>query len=262
MSNASTSQSESAKDRSLSLPAKVVVTLRAGALLAAANVVCAAIIAWAWTHVRAEPKVIAVTGSAKKSIQSDLIVWSGRISVNNADLAAGYDELKDAVGKTLQYLARQAVPEPSITVSAISTQKHYVHDDKGRATDQVSSFELAQTIQITSTDVARIAEIARKITELIKDGVLLESPAPQFHYTKLADLKITMLAEATKDATARAQQIAQNSDAQLGAIREARMGVMQITPLHSNEVSDSGYNDTSSFEKEIRAVVSAKFTLE
>jgi hypothetical protein len=262
MSTVGSSSADSGKERGVSLPAKVVVTLRAGALLALANVVCALIVAWAWTHVRAEPNVISVTGSAKKTIQSDLIVWTGRISVNNTDLAAGYDELKAAEAKSLGYLRDQNVPVESITVSAISTQKHYVRDEKGHDTDKVSSYELVQTVQISSSEVERVAEIARKVTELIKEGVLLESNAPQYHFTKLADLKISMLAEATKDATARAQQIAQNSGATLGAIREARMGVMQITPVHSNAVSDMGYSDTSSFEKEITAVVSAKFSLE
>jgi len=249
-------------ERTVSFPAKVVVTLRAGALLALANVVCALIIAWAWTHVRTEPKVISVTGSAKRAIESDLIVWTGRISVNHADLAQGYDELKAAVTKTLEYLRQQNVAEPGVTVSSISTQKHYVRDEKGQATDKVSSYELIQTIQISSGDVQQVAEIARKITDLIKEGVMLESNAPEYFYTKLADLKISMLAEATKDASARADQIAQNSGATLGAIREARMGVMQITPIHSSAVSDMGFNDTTSFEKEITAVVSAKFSLE
>jgi hypothetical protein len=70
-----------------------------------------------------------------------------------------------------------------------------------------------------------------------------------------------MLAEATKDATARARQIADNSGAKLGAIREARMGVMQINPAHSNDATGSGNNDTTSLVKEITAVVSAKFEL-
>ncbi len=90
---------------------------------------------------------------------------------------------------------------------------------------------------------------------------MLQSEPPRYLYTKLGDLKIEMLAEATKDATARARQIADNSGAKLGAVREARMGVMQINPAHSTEVSDSGNNDTTSLEKEITAVVSAKFEL-
>jgi len=40
------------------------------------------------------------------------------------------------------------------------------------------------------------------------------------------------------------------------------MGVFQITPVNSNEVADSGVNDTSSWEKKVTAVVSATFGIE
>ena len=249
-------------ERLISLPAKVVVSLRAGALLALANVVCVVIFSWAWIHVRSEPKVISVTGSAKKIIQSDLVVWRGDISSNDPDLVQGFDALKLATEKTLDYLNKEAVAEKQITVSSISTTKHYVRDETGRDTDKVSSYELRQTVEVSSNEVTHVAEIARKVTELIKEGVLLESHPPKYFYTKLADLKIAMLAEATRDASARAQQIATNSGSTLGPIREARMGVMQIIAIHSNEASDSGVNDTTSFEKEITAVVSAKFSLQ
>jgi hypothetical protein len=37
---------------------------------------------------------------------------------------------------------------------------------------------------------------------------------------------------------------------------------MQITPADSNEVSDSGMNDTSSLEKDITAVVNVSFAVD
>ena len=135
-------------------------------------------------------------------------------------------------------------------------------DEKGNETERIVSYELWQNIEITSNDVMRVAEVARQITGLIKDGVVIESNSPTYIYTGLADLKITMLAEATKDASARAQQIAANSAAKVGTIVDARMGVMQINPIHSYEATGSGQSDTSSYEKEITAVVNAKFSLE
>jgi uncharacterized protein len=246
----------------IKLPAKVVVSLRAGAILAVANVLCVIILAWAWMHVKSEAKVISVTGSARKVIQSDLIVWEGKISVSHPDLQNGYDGLKVATDRTIAYLMAQGVAQEGISLSSIWMKKNFGRDEKGNPTDKVTSYDLIQTVQITSSDVGRISEVSRKITGLIKEGVILESAPPAFMYTKLADLKISMLAEATKDATARAAQIASNSSAKLGSIRDARMGVMQINPVHSNAVSDSGNNDTTSFEKEITAIVSARFELE
>jgi hypothetical protein len=243
------------------LPAKVIVSLRAGAILAVANVICAAIIAFAFVRAKAEPKVINVTGSAKKAIQSDLIVWTIDLSTGNADLSKAYDQLKVSADKTLAHLKAQSIRDAEVKVSSIRTSKHFVKNEKNQDTDKISEYWLNQSVEVVSPEVAKIREVERGITVLLKDGVLLESPAPKFLYTHLADLKITMLAEATRDATARAQQIAGNSGATLGAIRDARMGVMQINPAFADEVSGSGVNDTSSFQKEITAVVSAKFEL-
>jgi uncharacterized protein len=83
---------------------------------------------------------------------------------------------------------------------------------------------------------------------------------PMYFYTKIADLKIDMLALATKDARNRAGKIAENAGSKLGELKSAKMGVFQITPINSNEVSDYGINDTSSIEKEIMSVVNCVFS--
>ena len=70
-----------------------------------------------------------------------------------------------------------------------------------------------------------------------------------------------MLAEAAKDAKKRAEQVAASTDSSIGNVRTARMGVLQITPADSNEVSDSGMNDTSSLDKDITAVVNLSFEI-
>jgi len=86
--------------------------------------------------------------------------------------------------------------------------------------------------------------------------------APEFYYTKLGEEKITMLAEAAKDAKRRAEQVAASTDSSIGSIRTARMGVLQITAADSTEVSDMGINDTSSLDKDITAVVNVGFEID
>jgi uncharacterized protein len=244
------------------LPTRVIVSLRAGFVLALANIVCVAILGWAWVHAKSPAKEISVTGSARKKIESDLIVWRTDVVVRNENLVKAYEELNQGVEKTLAFLKTQGVDHSEITVQSISTSKHMQKNEKGVDTDKISSYELTQIIEVTSGRVREVASVERTITRLIKEGILLDSHRPLYFYTKLADLKVAMLAEATKDAAARAQQIASNSGATLGTVREARMGVMQINAQHSDEASASGVNDTGSFVKEITAVVSARFALE
>ena len=50
-------------DGGIKLPARVIVSLRAGAILAVANIICVLIFSSTWTHVKAEPKVVTVTAS-------------------------------------------------------------------------------------------------------------------------------------------------------------------------------------------------------
>jgi hypothetical protein len=118
-----------------------------------------------------------------------------------------------------------------------------------------------QYVMVESKDMKKVPEVSRSITSLIKDGVEIDSGSPRYLYTKLAELKIDMLAEASKDATMRASQIVNNANGKLGRLVEAKMGVMQINPKGSSATSAEGNNDTSSFEKEIMALVTVRFEL-
>ena len=70
-----------------------------------------------------------------------------------------------------------------------------------------------------------------------------------------------MLGEAAKDAKVRAEKIAASTGNSIGAVRSARMGVMQITAADSTEVSDAGISDTSSIDKDVTAVVNVSFAV-
>jgi uncharacterized protein len=261
--------------KSTTFPNKLVVTLRAGgAFFAIANVLCVAILVYAYLTVKLEPKTLAVTGSARKAIQSDLVTWSGAISTKDADLVKAYDSLKVGADKVKQFLITNGIPETNITFSAINTFRKYQQQVIPGAsatpgapapnptvitTDKVESYNLSQTVSITSADMEKVPLVSRSITSLIKEGIEIDSSTPNYLYTKLSELKINMLAEATKDATARAEQIVENAHGHLGKLVEARMGVMQINPKGVSATSAEGNNDTTSYEKEITAVVSAKF---
>jgi hypothetical protein len=257
------------------LPEKLVVTLRAGGVFfAVANVICVAILAWAYLSVKLEPKTLAVTGSARKAIVSDRVIWTCSITTKDANLVKAYDQLKSSADKVRAFLTARGIPDREITFSAINTIRNY-HQEVVRAapgengegggrtavitTDRVDSYKLVQSVTVNSADMVKVPEAARAVTELIKDGVEIDSESPSYLYTKLSELKINMLAEATKDATSRAEQIVNNANGRLGKLVEARMGVMQITPKGVSATSGEGINDTTSYEKEITAIVAAKF---
>ena len=122
-------------------------------------------------------------------------------------------------------------------------------------------YSILQRLQFSSTNAVEVEMVGRESVQLVKEGVLFTSYSPEYLYTKAAADKIALLAEATKDARVRAQQICDQGGRTLGDLRSARMGVFQITSRYSTETSAEGVNDLSSYEKTIRAVVSASFSL-
>lgn len=234
----------------------------AGVALAIGLVLASVIGGWAFVKARRGDQTIVVTGSARKRIKSDLVIWKAGVSYQAPVLAEAYRSLSENVPRVKSYLIGKGIADNQITISSISSQTLHARTAEGEDTGQITGYSLRQELEVRSTDVDKIAKIAREATELINQGILLESMAPEYHYTKLGDLKIEMLSEAAKDAKVRAQQIAQSTGSSIGSVRTARMGVLQITPANSNEVSDSGMNDTSSLEKDITAVVNVGFAID
>ena len=71
-----------------------------------------------------------------------------------------------------------------------------------------------------------------------------------------------MIAAATANARERAGALVENSDGTLGEVRAASQGVFQITPAFSTAVSNSGYLDTTSIQKAIKAVVTVEYAIQ
>ena len=233
----------------------------AGVALAIGLVLASIIGGWAFVKGKQGDQTITVTGSARKRIKSDLVIWKAGVSYQAPVLADAYRSLSENVPRVKSYLVGKGIPENEITVSSISSQTLHARDSDGQDTGQITGYSLRQELEVRSNDVDKIAKIAREATELINQGILLESMAPEYHYTKLGEEKITMLAEAAKDAKKRAEQVAESTNSSIGSVRTSRMGVLQITPADSNDVSDSGMNDTSSLDKDITAVVNLSFEI-
>jgi hypothetical protein len=234
-----------------------------GALLALGIVLSTVVGSRALVRVKSEDQTIMVTGSAKRRIRSDLIVWTATASGKGDTMQAAYKELAKATPKVTAYLAEKGVAAAEIQVDSIVTKPLHAHDKQGRELEEsVVGYSMSQTIEVRSHDVERVAQVSRAATELINQGIMLESNAPEYHYTKLGELKIEMLSDAAHDTRVRAEHIATATKAKLGPLRSARMGVMQINPADSTETSSEGNNDVTALEKDVIAVVTSSFQLE
>ncbi len=230
-------------------------------LLAAGFVVSAYILAGGIRDIKRVDDVITVTGSAKRPITSDYVIWRGEVASQQPTMQRAYREVERHVERVRGYLEQHGVPDSAVTFTAVQTRPIHEMNERGRMSQTIVAYQLSQNFEVSSRDVEGTAELSRNATELINEGVQLSSYPPQFIFTRLEELRVEMVGEATADAKERAVSIAASVGAEIGAIRSVNMGVFQIRPRHSTSVSDYGMNDTSTIEKDIMSVVRATFEI-
>lgn len=218
------------------------------------------IASWFFYQVKSLGDTISVTGAAQRVITSDTAKW--RLSVSRTSMAAetrdGSVQLKKDLDSLIVYLQKQGFEASSITIAPVTVTPNFNYNDGNR----ITSYNLSQEVIVESKDVQKVTKAAQGVSSLLSAGALLSTTSLEYYYSKLSDVKIEMLAEATKNAQERARRIAESADTDLGPLNGASMGVMQITAVNSVDVSDYGTYDTASLEKQVTAVVRASFRVE
>lgn len=207
-------------------------------IIAFAIVISAYLFSNAFQNRNKNTDTISVTGLGKTDFVSDLIVWSGMFSRKSTSLKEAYSSIDSDREKIKSYLSNKGISSNEIVFSAVNFNKEYqsTYNENGTVRQSIfSGFSLTQSVSIQSKEVNKIETISRQSSELINSGIEFYSNAPEYYYTKLAELKIKMIAEATKDACSRAKSIAENADAKLGHLKKSEMGVFQIIGQNSSE---------------------------
>jgi hypothetical protein len=238
----------------------VATVLAVGAVMASAMLGRAAVQVF---RIKQAEQRIVVTGSATKRIQSDFAVWRAVIKSQAPEMATAYKKLALDVPAVAAFVKSKGIDPKQIKISATRIQEIHPRDREGHEVEETTvAFITEQEVEVSSPEIEKVEQVSREATALIDRGIFIHSESPLYIYTKLAELKIQMLAEASKDAHNRAEQIAIHSGSSLTSLIGARMGVMQINPANSTEVSAEGNNDKSSLEKDVMAVVTASFGVE
>lgn len=212
-----------------------------------------------------EPK-ISVVGLGEESFDSDLIVWNSSFSRKNIELKAAYAQLNDDLKLLKAYLKRKGISEKDIIIEAANIQKEYSYeyDDNGNLRNSYfSGYNITQKVKVQSKNVELVEKVSREVSELIDAGIELNSQSPEYYYTKLAELKLKMIEQATKDARERAEKIAVNGGGELGNLKNADMGVFQITAENSSEEYEWGGSfNTSSRRKTANITIRLQYEID
>lgn len=228
-------------------------------------ILTAAVLGSYWKASKKGKEVILVTGLATKDFSSDLITWNGSFSTFSVTTKEAYAQIKRDAEAVKNYLLSKGVKEKDMVFSAISinTVTESVKMGTNEYRDVFKGYSLTQNVTIESKEVDKIEQLSRNVTDLIDQGINFNSGQPSYFFTKLSDLKIDLLAQATKDGKLRADKIAENADGHLGSLKHADMGIFQITGQNSTEdYSWGGAFNTSSREKTASITVKLEFDVD
>ena len=212
---------------------------------------------------RGHAKTVSVVGMAERDFDSDLIVWDISYNVLNMNIKEGYTELKEMTQTVKKYLTEQGISENQMDFQAVTNYKEtdYVYNRETQTSTNVfRGYRLTQRVRIESNDVEKVEKVQRQIVELLDRGINIDDNSLAYYYTKLSDLKIEMLAEATENARNRAQTIAKSAGARLGGLQTANMGVFQITAPNSSDEEYSWGGTFNTTSKRKRASINMRLT--
>src|SRR6187397_196376 len=112
----------------------------AGVALAIGLVLASIIGGWAFVKGKQGDQTITVTGSARKRIKSDLVIWRSGISYQAPVLSEAYRSLSEAVPRVKAYMVSKGIAENQITVSSISSQTLHSRNSDGEESSEISGY--------------------------------------------------------------------------------------------------------------------------
>lgn len=231
-------------------------------ILAVGLVVASFIFSTAYKYKFKTTESINVTGNALKDFDADFVKWRATFSRKDYDIRVASDELKSDQAIVKNFLVSQGIKSNEIVFEAVNISKdfQYGSDVNGNSISQFSGYILSQDVTIESKELDKIEKASRQISDLISQGIELSSSNPNYYYSKLEDLKLELIAQASENAQQRAENIAKKSGAKLGDLKQADLGIFQITGKNDNEeYSYGGAFNTTSRQKTAQITVRTSY---
>lgn len=205
-------------------------------------------------------RTVTVKGLAEKNVKADLGFWPIKFVASGPTLETARANLEQAETSVRKFLADNEFASDQIEVQNIKVEDRFAGYNGGNYPPE-TRFSLTEDLLVTTSEVEKLANAARNITELLRAGVVFSSDAwsggPSFIFTGINELKSDMLTQATARARESAQQFAVQSESKVGNIQTANQGVFQILPA----VNIPNDRPDRQIEKKVRVVTTITYFL-
>lgn len=247
--------------------------LLTSAIIGIAIIITAFILGGAFKNRNASSDTISVVGLGTVNFTSDETLWQGSFEVKSMDAKEAYNRLLSNREKVKSFFLSKGFKEDEFVFGGITVDKTFryvtVRSENNYDTRSESIFDgylATQRVTFTAKKnpelMAKIEKVADQTSELINSGIEFNGQAIQYTYSDLPSLKHNLIEDATKDARERAEKIIRKAKGKRGKLKNASMGVFQITGVGSNEEDSYGGNfDIFNKEKTARITVRLTYNL-
>ncbi len=225
--------------------------LGSAAILAAGMVVGGYLLGDGLTRAREADRSVTVRGLAERDVMADLATWTISYSASAGNLGAAQSSIDADTTQIRAFFKELGFPEDALQPTAANVTS-YVNNG-------VPQFTVRQRMSLRTNDIERAQAAVRRQFELVRRGVMLEEGSGMsYTFTQLNSVKPEMVAEATKDARAAAQQFAEDSGTSVGGIKQATQGYFSIS---ARDGDDGGWGASDTPFKKVRVVTTVDFYL-
>lgn len=242
-------------------------------IMGVAIIITAIILGAAFKNRNATQDSISVVGLGTRDFESDEIYWYGSYSAKAMQAKDAYTMINADKEKVKAFFLSKGFKPDEFSFGGVSFQKSYrtiTIEERGNQTKTEEIFDgyiATQSVSFSSRKnpalMKKIENVVDQTSELINSGIEFEGSRIQYTYSDLPSLKHNLIEKASQDAKERAQKIVNTASGDLGKLKDASMGVFQITGKGSIEEDSYGGNfDTYSKEKTARITVRLTYTLD
>jgi uncharacterized protein len=232
--------------------------LLVGALLLALGLLGAGyLVGHGFEVARSTDRYVTVKGLAETFVAADLAVWPLRLTATGDDLGRVQEQIDAGLATITGFLREHEIEEDAIQPQRVEVTDLLAQPYRPEGAGD-NRFILAQTVIVRTEQVERVAALNQQTGELIRRGVVLvDTGGPTYLFTRLNDIKPELLAEATRNARAAAEQFAADSGSEIGEIRRASQGLFEIL------ARDPAPNlfEPNQLDKKIRVVSTIEYRL-
>lgn len=248
-------------------------TLLNSIILSIAIILTAWVLGTSFKNRNATMDSISVTGLGTRDFESDEIYWSGRFSSKAMIAKDAYNIIIADKQKVKKFFESKGFNTNEFNFGGVVFEKSYrtitIESKEGaNKTEQIfDGYTATQSVSFSSRKntalMKKIENVIDQTSELINSGIEFNANHVQYTYSDLPSLKHNLIEKAAQDAKERAQKIVLTAGGKLGKLKDATMGVFQITGKGSVEDDSSGgNNDTFSKSKIARITVRLEYILD